>query len=248
MNGEKPLTGVRKRAQIASANQQMLIWVAVAAVVLVVCVMLAINLIQQITYQMKVNGRLSDTANTMETNINNISGLTSEVDKLNSNQNLNLPNLKSDDSTPLQVVLDALPTEDDRVSLGASLQKKILLPSGVNIQQISVTDSGAGATTDTVAGSTVSPTAQPITFSVVIVGSYDTIQTALKDIERTIRPFTITQLSLQGTDDNLQATINATTYFVPKVNWTTGTETVPVGDEPVDTNANSDADTTGGEQ
>jgi Tfp pilus assembly protein PilO len=229
MNDDKPLTGVRKRAQIATANKQMFIWVAAAAVIVAICFVLGLNFVQRIIYQAKVNGEISKTADTLANNVKVIPELMTEVDTLKTNTNLNLANLKSDDSTAFQVVLDALPTEDDRTALGASLQQKVLTPSGVSIEQISVTDSGGAViTTDETAAdnSSVQPTAQIITFSMVLNGSYSAIQSAIKDIERTIRPITINSIDLQGTDDKLQATINATTYYVPKVNYSLGSKEV----------------------
>ena len=248
MNDEKPLTGVRKRAQIASANKQMFIWVAVAAIVVSVCVVLAFNFGQRIIYQFKVNGKLGDTSRTLKDNLATIDTLTTNVNKLNTNQDLNLPNLKSDSSTPLQVVLDALPTENDQVSLGASLQQNILASSGVTIQQISVTGSSVSAAPATTTTTTATndatasnqPTAQPIAFNLILVGNYDNIQKALQNIEKTIRPITINNVNLQGTDNNLQATISATTYYVPKVNYQLGSECVPAGDA-------TTCDTTGGD-
>lgn len=254
MNEDKPLTGVRKRAQIDSANKQMFIWVAIAAVVVSASIVVAVNFVQQIVYQMKVNGKLGETAQILQDDIGKIDSLKTEVNKLNTNQNLNLPKLKADDSTPFQVVLDALPTSDDRVSLGASLQSKILAASGVTVESIGVSGdqtAAAPAATDATAtdgtsasNTSTKPTAQPITFSVTISGGYDTVKQAILDIERTIRPMTITSLDLQGTDQNLQATIAITTYFVPKVDWATGTETVPVGDEPAATDAATTDSTT----
>lgn len=228
MNDDKPLTGVRKRQQIANANKQMFIWVAVAAVVVAVCFVLGLNFVQRIIYQAKVNGEISSTADTLAKNVKTIPALMTEVDTLKTNTNLTLSNLMSDNSTAFQVVLDALPTEDDRTALGASLQQKVLTPSGVSIEQISVTDSSgaAASATDGAAGSGVKPTAQPITFSIVLNGSYSAIQSVIKDIERTIRPITINSIDLQGTDDKLQATINATTYYVPKVNYSLGSKEV----------------------
>ncbi len=252
---EKPLTGVRKRQQIADANKQMLIWVAIAAIVVSVCAVLSWNFVQRIIYQAKVNGRIGDTAKVLSNNIDEIEDLMTEVNKLSTNKNLNLPNLRTDDSTAFQVVLDALPTEDDRTALGASLQDKVLAPSGVTIDQIAVTTTGGTATVAATSGAETDavsegnrPTAQPITFNIVLRGNFSlpqinikdiilnsefnklhnfgTIHTAIKDIERTIRPIIIDSIDLQGTGDQLQATITATTYYVPKVNYTLGSEEV----------------------
>jgi Tfp pilus assembly protein PilO len=231
MNDEKPLTGIRKRQQIANTNKQMFIWVAVAAVVVVVCVVLGMNFVQRIIYQAKVNGKIGETAKTLSSSVEAIKDLTTEINKIkDSSADLKLPNLKSDNSTELQVILDALPTEDDRTALGASLQQKVLTPSGVSIEQISVTESSGyvinSSQETTTTSSSVKPTAQPITFSLVLDGSYSAIQSAISDIEKTIRPITINSIDLQGTDDKLQATIGATTYYVPKVNYQLGSEEI----------------------
>ena len=226
---EKPLTGVRKRQQIATANKQMLVWVAIAAVVVSICAVLAWNFVQRIIYQAKVNNRIGETAKVLADNISAIDSLTTEVNKLSTNKNLNLPNLRLDDSTAFQVVLDALPTEDDRTALGASLQDRVLNLSGVSIEQLAVTTGGSGVVitgTDDAVGSSNRPTAQPITFNLGLRGDFISIQEAIKDIERTIRPIIITTISLQGTDDRLQATISATTFYVPRVNYVLGSEEV----------------------
>ena len=55
-----------------------------------------------------------------------------------------LGKLKADPSdTALQVVIDAMPTEDDRVALLASLQQIIFAKSGVHVEAISFNDVAA---------------------------------------------------------------------------------------------------------
>ena len=254
MNDDKPLTGVRKRTQIASANQQMLIWVAGAAVVVSVCAVLAVNFVQRIVYQGEVNKELGVTNAILKTDVDNIKQLVADVNGLGKSDNkdpeqdtpkqnpLTLPNLMSDGSTPFQVVLDALPTTNDGVSLGASLQSKVL---PVRAKQITVISSGTSSATTTTSDSSSWPTAQPITFSFEIDASYDQIQEALRSIEKTIRPIMITSIKLQGTGSNLQATFSATTYYVPKVDFQLGSKTVPFGNETATTTATN---TTGGTQ
>ena len=150
--------------------------------------------------------------------------------------------MKSDDSTVFQVVIDALPTEADAVDFGASLQNEILSRSGVVIDSLSVdgpstsTGSTSGSststsTTNTTASAIAFPTAQPISFNISVVGSYDNIQETLENIQRTIRPITIDSIRLEGTDDSLTADVRATTYYSPSVNYTTGTKEVPYEEE-----------------
>ena len=58
MNNDKPLTGVRKRQQIETTNKQIILWASIASSLVVICVVIAINFIQDITYQIKVNSAL----------------------------------------------------------------------------------------------------------------------------------------------------------------------------------------------
>lgn len=241
MNGEKPLTGVRKRQQIESANKQMLMWVAIAAVVVSVCFVIAINFIQRIAYQGKVNGKLGETSSTLDSSVESIENLKTEIEKLNANKNLNLANLqaKGSDSTALQIVIDALPTEDDRTALASSLQNAILAGTSVNVEQISV-ESNFVATTPEVAtvdgetensgdaSSMVKPEPMMINFNLSFTGSYSEIEKTLREIERTIRTISIDSLDLQGSEnsDQVQASASLSTWYVPKVDYQLGSEEV----------------------
>lgn len=237
-NGDQPLTGVKKRQEIDNTRKQVFIWTAAASAAVVVCIMVGINLFQRISYQNKVNDELGKTEKTMQQNVTNAKSVRRQVDQLKSktSRTLSLDQLKTADSTVFQVVLDALPTSNDAVDLSSSLQREILSGSGVSIESINVdginsastTDSN-GETTDSESGSTKGgsmPTAQPITFTVNFTGTYDQVNQALKDIERTIRPIVINKLSIQGSDSKLEVTINATTYYSPSVNFEMGEKEV----------------------
>lgn len=236
-NGDQPLTGVKKRQEIDNTRKQVFIWTAAASAAVVVCIMVGINLFQRISYQNKVNGELAKTEKTMQQNVANAKSVRRQVDQLKSKtgRTLSLDQLKTADSTVFQVVLDALPTSNDAVDLSSSLQREILSGSGVSIESInvdginSVSSSDGEGTVDTESGSTKSgsmPTAQPITFTVNFTGTYDQVNQALKDIERTIRPIVINKLSIQGSDSKLEVTINATTYYSPSVNFEMGEKEV----------------------
>jgi Tfp pilus assembly protein PilO len=206
----------------------MLIWVGVAAAVVAVAAVLTINFSQRIAYATKVNGKLGETSDTLTKSLDATGGLMKNVDALKADTNLAALRVDSND-TAFQVVLDALPTTDDRTALGASLQK-ILGQSGATIESLNVTDNGGEALLAEPAASgaatSVKPEVQPAVFSVTISGDYDTIKTALLHLERTLRTINITDLTLQGKQGRLEATINATTYFAPKVNYVLGSEEV----------------------
>lgn len=230
MSEERPLTGIKKRQQIAGTRKQVFIWVALASAAVVVCLMVGLNLFQRIQYQMKVNSELAKTEKTLKSSADAIDGLIKNVDALRADSALTLPNLKSDDSTVFQVVIDALPTEDDSVDLSSSLQGKVLAGTGVSIDSLLVEgtkqvedEEDATASSD----SSAFPTAEGISFSVKVTGGYGSIQNVLKNIERTIRPITINSIKLDGSDSSLTATIEATTYYSPSVDYTVGSKEVP---------------------
>ena len=227
------LTGVKKRQQIAGTRKEVLMWVAIASAVVVICLVVGMNIFQRIQYQMKVNTEISKTAKTMEANVKAVDGLIKNVNDLRANRLLTAPGLKADDSTVFQVVIDALPTENDSVSLSSSLQNKILNRSGVTIEQISVDGESSSSSNDDDEVTTSSvefPVAQPINFRISIVGTYESIKQTLADIERTIRPIIINSLEISGTDDRLTATIQATTYYSSNVNFRVGEKEVPYDD------------------
>ena len=243
MSEENALTGIKKRQQITNTRKQVFTWVALAAALVVICLVVGWNLMQRINYQNKVNRDVGKTAQTMHDNVEAADKLIKNVNALKANAALSLPNLKADDSTVFQVVIDALPTEDDSVALSSSLQNKILSKSGVTIEQINVdttesdsssgsSSSSSGSSSSSDSGSSKSgvskaddiqfPVAKPITFRVSLVGSFDSVKSALQDIESTIRPITITKLTIDGSDDKLNATIEAQTYYSSKVNFKLG--------------------------
>ena len=249
MSEENALTGIKKRQQITNTRKQVFTWVALAAALVVICLVVGWNLMQRINYQNKVNRDVGKTAQTMHDNVEAADKLIKNVNALKANAALSLPNLKADDSTVFQVVIDALPTEDDSVALSSSLQNKILSKSGVTIEQINVDTTESDSSSDSSSSSSSSsgssssssgssssssksgvskaddiqfPVAKPITFRVSLVGSFDSVKSALQDIESTIRPITITKLTIDGSDDKLNATIEAQTYYSSKVNFKLG--------------------------
>ena len=232
MAEQEHLTGIKKRQQISGTRKQVFIWVAAASAAVVICIIVGINLIQCISYQTKVNGELGKTAETLKNSANSIDELISNVNNLRTNRQLTLTNLKSDDSTVFQVVIDALPTEADAVDFSTSLQNEILSRSGVTIDSIAVdaplsTTSSSADDSSSNSGSVDFPVAQAISFNVSVIGSYNSIQETIENMQRSIRPITIDSIRLEGTDDNLTADIQATTYYSPSVNYTTGTKEVP---------------------
>lgn len=238
MNSDKPLTGVRKRQQIANTNKQILIWVGVASSLVAICVVVAINFIQDIAYQIKVNSALSDTASTLSTSVDNIPALVKSVGNLSTDKNLTLQNVNSYIDTggnqqtipSQQVILYSMPTSDDPTSLAVSLQN-LLSQAGAVVTQITMNNTAqAGAvapTTNTTGIGSVAnnnPTPQQIQFTITLGGDPNdgSVQKALATLENMTRIITVNSITAQqGT-----TSIRATAYYTPKVDYKTGTEEI----------------------
>lgn len=220
----KRLTGLRKRQQISKANKTMFLWVAVASVVVSFALVAAQYLFKQAAFNQKIISAKSEASKTLDKNINNAGTLKEEVNKLIANQALNAakPQPAGPTDTNLRVVLDALPTENDPSALAASFQHAILNRSGVSIERLTTSavdgvDEGEAAI---VANEPVE-----MWFSMVINGNYEQIKAAMTDMERVIRPIKLNQVTIQGSDNQLRATIDGVTYYLPSktVNVTTKT-------------------------
>jgi hypothetical protein len=177
---------------------------------------LAYNFIEDIIYNGKVLTELDATSRTLETNISNSKTLKNNIGDLN--KNTTLSNLRVDQKDqPMNVVIDSMPSLDDRPSLASSLQKVILAKHGASIYSIGVNTSSASTN---LATSKTTANYLPITFDFTLVGSQDAIKATIIDIENTIRPIMITNLILTANGDaEMRAAVTATTYYSPLTNY-----------------------------
>lgn len=219
---EKQITGLKKRQQIKKANNAMLLWVIAASAAVTVCAVLAYFLIGQMIFNQRIISAKTKTNSTLKQNKETFETIKSEVTKLLSNQNLNTLKVSPDD-TALQVVVDALPTNDDRAALGTSLQDIVLSRSGVMIESMSVVEGNVASSVEDVVDTSVP---QEIPFSLVLIGSYGQITQAIADMERSIRPIKIDTMKLEGSGTRLRASITARTFYLPAKSVELKTETI----------------------
>lgn len=220
------MTGVKKRQQIKSANKTMFLWIIAASVAVAICLVLGQFMLRQFMFNSKIIGAKNETHDILVDNKESFTELQSEVNKLVSNPNLTKLRV-TDTDTALQVVIDALPTADDRVALATSLQQVILSRSGVAIESINVID--GGAVIEALPGETPTVVNQSVTevpFTVVILGNYEQIRQAVTDLEKTIRPMSLDQLAIEGSGTQLRATITAKSFYLPPKTVQVTTETI----------------------
>lgn len=207
-----PSTVLRKRQQISNANRTMFIWIAGVSAIVGVALVVSIFLVQKIVFGEKVLNEKRHTVSVLENNIKVIPSLKDSIAVLNTNENLASVRL-NDTDPPVQSVLDALPASPNATALGSSLQKKLLAGvPGVAIESINV-DPVIDAD---VQSDTNSPSSIKFSFSVSISNSaYSSLKELLQKIEKSIRPFNITNLSVEGQSSKVTMMAEGVSYYQP---------------------------------
>ncbi len=210
---------IRKRTQIASANRVMFLWVAGVSVVFGFALVGAMFLTQILIFNEKVLIEKSKTVSTLEKNITNIKTLTDNIQQLNTNQALISAKAKPDDQ-PLQVILDALPSEANSLALGASLQDKLLAGiNGLTLGTFRVDPVvGIESLTDTSvvnASSSTSSTQNEITFRFSVNGDNNALKQVLINLEKSIRTIDIISLKIESQGATRMLTIQGRAFYEP---------------------------------
>lgn len=219
METNKPaaITGLKKRQQISKANRLVFLWVAAAGVAVTIAIVLSQFMIKQFLFNNKVISTMTTTNDTLKKNAQAYEPLKTEIIKLIAAKELTDLRVSPDDSA-LQVVIDAMPTVDDRMALAASLQQVILNKSGVKIEQLSF-DSQAAITTDPAAPVvTAGTTINEIPFMFKVTGTYEQMKTLFENMNQSIRPINVKVIKLSGASSAMTADVQATTYYATPAN------------------------------
>lgn len=210
-----------KRKAIADSSRTMFVWVAAMSVVVGVCIVVAIFLVQQIAFKLKVVGAMTDTITTLNYDNKVAKNLTDNVIVLQTNSALN--SVKVGDENALQVPLDALPADRNALALGASLQQVLLTGvDGLSIDSLSIDNSdSSGDTTDSTSTDNTIPIQMQISSS-----SASTIKDALARLENSIRIIDVDSFILERSDTSYQATITAHAYYQPGIQLQLNKQTI----------------------
>jgi hypothetical protein len=212
---------LRKRQQIANANRMMFTWVAVVSVVVGVAIVGSIFLLQKAWFNEKVLAEKAKTASILVHNNSVIGKLKDEVRVLNTNEALKSA-MAPGESEPVQVVLDALPSEANSSALGSSLQEKFLKDPALTIESLNV-DPVVGVESQTNsnvqdASSAVSTGQNQITFRFSVstdVNNASVLKNLLKKLEGSIRAINITILTVETQGNKLILTVDGNAFYEP---------------------------------
>lgn len=215
---DKPQNGLKKRQQIDNTGRKMFFWVAGASVVVSFAIVGLIFLVQKGLMNQKVIDEKGKTVSTMKQNVESAKELSKSIKKLNGDRSLGLVNSKVKTSNNLDKIFGALPYEEDTVPLAASLQDTLLLGSSLESLSLEASAVPSESSDGAVAVEQVG-NSETIGFSFKITGSPDDIKNVLKQLNSSIRPVSITSLTLEPAGQGrLSASVGAVTYYQgPKV-------------------------------
>jgi len=208
-----------KHLQIDKAQSKIVVAVTAATVVTVFCLMSSKALLGQAAYQRKVISETNKTTQQLLDNKKNADKLVNYYEDVfigkSSTNIIGGRNTDKDDAVPpdgtnARIVLDALPTTYDFPALVTSLSA-LLRDANLSSPNISGTDQS----TELSSAPSATPQVVTVTVNVSGTGNYSQVQKLITDLERSIRPFDITNLSLSGGENNLSLTAIVNTYYQP---------------------------------
>ena len=212
-------SSIRKRQQIFKANRMMFLWVAMASAVIGFALVISISLMQRIIYNQKVIGEKNKTYSTLANNNKKVSQLEDQIKTINYSSDV-LKKLRAKDSDdPIQVVLDALHSDSNRLALGSSLQNVLLanIPgSSLESMKVESTAEAGSVKKSTATTGTVENNSLDVTFTLKInSGSEDSIREMLTRLEKSIRTFKVTNVKIEYSLDKMNVTVTAKAYYEP---------------------------------
>lgn len=198
-----------KHALIEKSNTTMLIIIGVAAAVLSFTIVSTISLSRRLSYQSRVINARTEAEDQLNKNYSALQQLIESYEKFDSAEK----SVIGSADTNSKIVLDALPSKYDFPALATSINKIIELTGGITSKNITGSDLEA-----TAEQSSIDP--KPIEIPISISGdaSYENIQKLVNNLQASIRPFKIKNVTLSGNQQKMTFNISMITYYMPSKN------------------------------
>lgn len=195
----------KKQAFANSLSTSNLIALSILVGILSVVVAIVVGrmLLTSMMLNARVIGKKSAANKQISANYDNLKSLQSEYSSLGALR---------------ETATSALPTRPSLPQLWATLEN-IGNTSGVATNSVSAT---ATSDTEAPAGGAV----QQLTLSVSVQGSYTAVQTYLQNLELSTRPLRVTNITLSGTNNTVQANLTVVTYYQGAADLKVGSEVV----------------------
>jgi len=188
----------KKHFQIEKTKQNVFLIVIVASMVLSASLVLGKFIYDWSRFNARVWSAQSEAIDTLNSNIANAEQVINEYQAFEG----------TSDVKP-EKILDALPANYDLSAWNSSLQFLVGLNS-LTIENITGTDLSL-ETDDT----SNTPSPQEFTFGIEANGEYSKVRSFVSDLNRSIRPIALDQLTLSGSPDNITVEVNGRTFYQP---------------------------------
>ena len=215
MSANNKDVAVRKRQQIDSSRKTMFVFVAGAAFLAGIALVISIFLIQQIVFHSKVIIEKQSTIFRLDKNLESVDELKKNVRVLETNSALNSVKANSENSA-LQTVLDALPDNPNADAFGASIKNKFVdTVEGLTLDNLSVTSPNSQGEESEGNNSESADSSNTLHFSLEVSGSADKLRELLTKFERSIRVIELKSFEIHTSEDKLSLTIQGVAYYEP---------------------------------
>ena len=215
MSANNKDVAVRKRQQIDSSRKTMFVFVAGAAFLAGIALVISIFLIQQIVFHSKVIIEKQSTIFRLDKNLESVDELKKNVRVLETNSALNSVKANSENSA-LQTVLDALPDNPNADAFGASIKNKFVdTVEGLTLDNLSVTSPNSQGEESEGNNSESADSSNTLSFSLEVSGSADKLRELLTKFERSIRVIELKSFEIHTSEDKLSLTIQGVAYYEP---------------------------------
>lgn len=205
-----------KQVMIDKSNSTMVMVAGIAAFIAVFSLVASKSLMDQRAYNDKVIGAKKDTLQQLKTNLDARDQLVRSYDTFQ-NSEINVIGGSSNgtggnNGDNASIVTDSLPFRYDFPALTTSLEKMITLRE-LGINSITGTDDAVAQQQNLLSAA---PEAISIPFEISVTGPYSNIQLLINDMQKSIRPFVILNISLTAAGEgSMNATITAQTFYQP---------------------------------
>lgn len=206
-------TAIRKRAQIASANKTMFIFVAGVSALLGFTIVAVIFLSQMLFFNERVLAEKDKTVNNLKSNNKIVTDLEKNIKKLDANTLLIKSKANVDDKT-IQVILDALPSEVNSPALASSLEQKLL--TNITLESLDVKPVDGVENLNSISGVN---TTNEINFTFTVVGNASALKKILLNLESSIRTIDVVSIRIDGQSDpeSQRLTVAGKAFYEPAV-------------------------------
>ncbi len=207
---------ISKHVKIKNSSKIVYITIMVSAIVIAFSLAILNSLYGQWRFNERLHAEKERVLDKLETNLANAKSLKSSFASLEAAGEI-IPGQNGRPNST--VILDALPSRYDYPALATAMDV-LAEESGV------ILDSFDGEDAETQAEvSAVEPRPIEIEYTMSVTGSYDQINQFMQNIERSIRPISLSDVALSGKTTELRGAFSMITYYQPTVDLNVITRT-----------------------